>query len=66
MARNNIVTKKIEPRVAPKPAVKPSAAVIKENLTNYVSTKQGLMGEAVRAIKKHQDNLSMLIGQMDE
>lgn len=38
----------------------------KEKLTNYVVKKQGLMGEAARAITKRQKTLNNLLEEMDK
>jgi len=45
---------------------KPSGAEIKKKITNYVSKKQGLMGEAARAIKKRQQTLKTILEEMDK
>lgn len=50
----------------PAPAApKPVGAERKEQLTNYASDKQGLMGEAVRAIVKKEKTMRDILEEMD-
>ena len=51
----------------PKPKnEKPIGGERKEKLTNYVTKKQGLVGEAARAIVKRQQTLNDLLDEMDK
>jgi len=45
---------------------KPTGAEVKKQVTNYVVKKQGLMGEAARAIAKRQKTLKNLLDEMDK